>query len=90
MKILNVIQWKSGIIRSIDSFVQLESVENQNPIIAGAEKMFGDLIESLSKPIDIPPDADIDSIIEDSLCRGFWENSNGYEIVIKWSNVIIW
>lgn len=79
MEIINVIEIRKGILDNVQSFPILHE-SDKNEIVQRAEKMFTD--KAMSNGAE---ESDWD--IEDLLDSGNFDNENGYEVIITWSDV---
>lgn len=85
MKILNIIETTRGIINSITSFPMdyeldyiLDYDSYEKEIVKKAENLFIEKVKQFDKDIDV----------EYYLEEAYWEDMNGNEIMLIWSNKI--
>jgi len=80
MEIINVIEIVSGILNSVNSFVIINALDpfSKDQQITEAERLFErKALENGMKPEDL----------DDCLIEGTWDDHNGYEVLITWSEV---
>lgn len=82
MRIINVITFRTGILVELKSFVIKDTPEHHNPQIELAEQVFEETIKKIDPEID---DDDI-YVAKDN---GSWDDINGNQIMITWSNEVI-
>lgn len=78
MEILNVIEIINGIISSIDSFPIFILDDKQGVKIAKAGLLFTQ--KALENGMEL---SDMELAAE----SGTWDDGNGYEVIINWSNI---
>ena len=79
MRIINVIETNVGIIENVQSFGVFEE-KLVDDVVETAEKFFIEKIKAEE------PDIDEDDL-EIALDNGTWDNNNGYDISIIWSEI---
>ena len=82
MRIINVITLRRGILEDLKSFVVEDTSEHPNPQIELAEQVFEETIKKIDPEID---DDDI-YVAKDN---GSWDDMNGNQIILTWSNEVI-
>lgn len=88
MRIINILEIINGIPNKIESFPIYEDQLSQE-IVHKAEKFFLQLIEENRKPL-LNEDLDLEDIEETEefyLDEGVYDNKNGYELYIIWSEI---
>lgn len=99
MQIINVIEIKKGVLDNVESFVIQEQQLSQE-IVKQAEALFLKKakengwkstisIENYTEDDDYPHDYinDTENEQSDLIAEANWDNENGYEVLITWSNV---
>lgn len=76
MEIVNVFEIKQGVAGTIQSFPIIDD-KYRKPQIEAAEKLFLELAKKNGY------DEDGEDILDD----GNWDNENGYEVIISWSEI---
>lgn len=88
MRIINVLEIINGIPSEIKSFPIYEE-QLSGEIVDEAEKLFLKLIEENRKPLleQNLSEEDIEDTEEFYLDEGIYDNKNGYELYIIWSEI---
>ena len=81
MRIINVLEIRRGILSTPESFPIFEDQLSEE-IIEKAELFFIDKINE-----NIAPEVLSDEEQETHIENGFYQNMNGYEVYLSWSNV---
>lgn len=82
MRIINVVEIVNGVLNNIESFVMTEKSEDdftpkKMRIWSQAERLFKDLAIRNKCHVDE---------LEDAVDNGGWDNKNGYEVLLVWSD----
>lgn len=82
MQVLNVIELKNGLLENVSSFVmQDDKPEYKKLIVDDAELDFLSRISNNISPKILSQD-DINIYLEE----GYYEDKNGYEVILTWSH----
>jgi len=88
MRIINVLEVINGIPSQIQSFPIYKEQLSQD-VVDRAEKLFLELIEKNKEPLRMRglSEEDIEDVTEFYLDEGVYDDKNGYEVYIIWSEV---